>query len=138
MRIFYYYCYSEVPLTSVRVILSDPGMYVPVNCAVAGVTRTTGAVDVAVELATVEVVVLEAVVLVAVVLVPVTGAISSASAEITLADFEFATDIFVPYEAVMIYDVFPTETMPLNVPVVDAPGVVPVGATRNESSVRNS
>jgi len=134
MRVFYYYCYSEVPLTSVRVILSDPGIYVPVNCAVAGVTRTTGAVDVAVELATVEVAVLEAVVLVA----AVTGAISSASAEITLADFEFATDIFVPYEAVMIYDVFPAETIPLNVPVVDAPGVVPVGATRNESSVRNS
>jgi hypothetical protein len=61
-----------VPFTAVSVRLSDPGTYVPVNCAV-------------------EVAAVEDAVLVAVVLVADAVARSGAIAEITLAALEFAT-----------------------------------------------
>jgi hypothetical protein len=71
--------YSAVPFTDVSVMLSDPGTYVPANCALAAGALDVADVDV-VDVAAVEVV-LDADAL----------AMSGFNAAITLAAFEFAT-----------------------------------------------
>ena len=127
-----------MPFTEVRVMLSAPGTYVPLNCPLVG---TGAVVATAVEVA----VVVETTVLVAAGVAGVAGVVLVAtipirglSAPMTAALFELRTTLLVPCGAVMIYPDLPTETMPLNVTVADAPGVVPVGATRNESSANTS
>lgn len=71
-------------------------------------------------------------------MVEVAVAISGVSAAITPATLEFATTIFAPYIVVMIYPVFPAETIPLIVAVLVAPGMMLVGTAKKESSVCSS
>lgn len=96
-----FYFYNEVPFTEVSVIMSEPGTYVPVNCAMVGAVGAMGAVELAMEMEVEVEVEVELAVLVAVLLVVLVAtagvlAMSGMSAAITAALFEFATNIFVP------------------------------------------
>jgi hypothetical protein len=83
---------SGTPFTSVRVMLSTPGVYVPLNCATTAGWATMAGVLVAA--------VLDALMVVEAFAVPAL-AINGASAETTAAILEFTTGIFAPYVAVI-------------------------------------